>query len=200
MHVKVSYIGSFHNVKDGPDMGIPEYAFIGRSNVGKSSLINLLFGRKDLAYVSKQPGKTQSINYYLGNDSFLLVDLPGYGYARHSKKQRDFWEKMNSDYILLSENLVCVFVLLDANLPLQKIDHAFINWLGEHQIPFAIIFTKSDRSKPGKIQRNIQNTKKELLQDWAELPRCFVTSSVSGTGKEELLEYIVRLTDDMNPR
>src|SRR5690625_7941740 len=109
MQVKVRYIGSFHNVKDGPDTGVPEYAFIGRSNVGKSSLINLLFGRKDHAYVSKQPGKTQSTNYFLGNDSLHLVDLTGYGYARHSKKQRDPWAKMNTDYHLLRENPMCLF-------------------------------------------------------------------------------------------
>lgn len=197
MDLKISYHGSFHDVKDCPEPSVPEFAFIGRSNVGKSSLINRIFGRKDLAYVSKQPGKTQSINYYRVDDSFFLVDLPGYGFAKHSKKQREFWEKMNADYFLQRGNLVCVFVLIDSNIPLQKMDEEFISWLGQNHLPFSIVFTKSDRSKPIKLNRNIQNIRDELLRKWEELPPQFITSSVSGAGKDELLEYIVQLTDDL---
>src|SRR5699024_10470265 len=197
MHIKVSYHGSFHDVKDCPEQAIPEFAFIGRSNVGKSSLINQLFGRKDLAYVSKQPGKTQSINYYMVNDSFFLLDLPVYGFARHSKKQRTFWEKMNADYLVHRKYLACVFVLLDSNIPLQKADQEFINWLGQNHIPFALVFTKSDRSKPAKLRQNVQNIRHDLLREWEDLPRYLITSSVRCAGKDELLEYIVQLTDDL---
>lgn len=197
MHQKISYIGSFHSVTVCPAHALPEFAFIGRSNVGKSSLINTLFGRKDLARVSKQPGKTRSINFFLVEDAFYMVDLPGYGYARHSKEQRQQWQKMVRSYFLDRYQLTCVFVLLDSNIPLQKTDQSFINWLGRHQIPFHLIFTKSDRGKPRKIRQNIEEIRNELRKDWESLPKDFVTSSTSGEGKDELLDYLVNLSGEL---
>lgn len=197
MHQKISYIGSFHSVTVCPAHALPEFAFIGRSNVGKSSLINALFGRKDLARVSKQPGKTRSINFFLVEDAFYMVDLPGYGYARHSKEQRQQWQKMVRSYFLDRSQLTCVFVLLDSNIPLQKTDQSFINWLGRHQIPFHLIFTKSDRGKPRKIRQNIEEIRNELRKDWESLPKDFVTSSTSGEGKDELLDYLVNLSGEL---
>lgn len=197
MHQKISYIGSFHSVTVCPAHALPEFAFIGRSNVGKSSLINTLFGRKDLARVSKQPGKTRSINFFLVEDAFYMVDLPGYGYARHSKEQRQQWQKMVRSYFLDRSQLTCVFVLLDSNIPLQKTDQSFINWLGRHQIPFHLIFTKSDRGKPRKIRQNIEEIRNELRKDWESLPKDFVTSSTSGEGKDELLDYLVNLSGEL---
>lgn len=197
MHQEISYIGSFHSVELCPAHSLPEFAFIGRSNVGKSSLINTLFGRKDLARVSKQPGKTRSINLFLVEDAFYMVDLPGYGYARHSKEQRQLWQKMVRAYFLDRPQLTCVFVLLDSNIPLQKADHSFINWLGGHQLPFHLVFTKSDRLKPRKVRQNIEEIRNELRKDWESLPRDFVTSSTSGEGKDELLDYLVNLSGEL---
>ncbi|MBY5957021.1 ribosome biogenesis GTP-binding protein YihA/YsxC [Membranicola marinus] len=197
MNYQINYHASYHKVEQCPEADRPEFAFIGRSNVGKSSLINSLFGRKELAYVSKQPGKTQSINYYKVDERFYVVDLPGFGYAKHSKKQRLSWDKMTKRYFLNRPNMACVFVLIDANIPLQAIDRAFINWLGEHHLPYVLIFTKSDKSKPREIKKNIENIKNELLKDWEYLPPQFVTSSVKGEGKDLVLDYLFNLADEM---
>lgn len=197
MNHQIEYFGSFHKVEQAPSSDRPEFAFIGRSNVGKSSLINRLFGRKDLAFVSKQPGKTQSINYYSVGDSFYIVDLPGFGYARQSRKQRHGWDRMVKNYFVNREGLTCVFVLIDANIPLQNNDHEFINWLGEHHIPFAIIFTKSDKSKPRSIQKNIEEIQQGLLQDWEYLPEQFITSASNGEGMESVLNYLLTLVDEI---
>ena len=197
MNHQIEYFGSFHKVEQAPSPDRPEFAFIGRSNVGKSSLINRLFGRKDLAFVSKQPGKTQSINYYNVKESFYIVDLPGFGYARQSRKQRHGWDRMVKNYFLHRDALTCVFVLIDANIPLQSIDHEFVNWLGEHHIPFAIIFTKSDKSKPHIIQKNIELIRQGLLQDWEYLPAQFITSASNGEGMEAVLNYLLTLVDDI---
>lgn len=197
MKHQINYHASYHKVEQCPDPDRPEFAFIGRSNVGKSSLINRLFGRKDLAYVSKQPGKTQSINYYKVDEECYIVDLPGFGYAKQSRKQRQGWDRMVRNYFINRASLTCVFILIDANIPLQKNDQGFINWLGEHQIPFAIIFTKSDKSKPLFLQKNIQEIKDALLLEWEYLPEQFITSATIGNGTEEVLEYLFNLVDDM---
>ncbi|MFK7933825.1 MAG: ribosome biogenesis GTP-binding protein YihA/YsxC [Saprospiraceae bacterium] len=196
MQVKfVDFIGSFPNEQSCPQTGKPEYAFIGRSNVGKSSLINMLTARKNMARVSNTPGKTQLINYYLVNDNWYLVDLPGYGYAKISKKKRQEWEKMIAGYLQRRDELQCAFVLIDSNVPPQKIDVEFINWLGEMQIPFAIIYTKTDRLSRPKLEPNIKAIQEELLKYWNELPQQFITSSSKTTGREDVLDFIEQIND-----
>lgn len=173
-----------------PKSDKPEYAFIGRSNVGKSSLVNKITNRTKLAKVSSKPGKTQLINHFLINDEWFMVDLPGYGYAKVAKSSRQKWEKFVQDYLLRRENLYCLFVLVDARHEPQKIDVEFIQWLGENGIPFALIFTKSDKLSTQKLKTNIEFYKAELLKQWEELPPSFITSSVNGNGIDELLTYI----------
>lgn len=177
-----------HNKCPKPDK--PEIAFIGRSNVGKSSLINMLTGRKNLAKTSGRPGKTQLINHFIIDDSWYLVDLPGYGYAKTSKKNRAAWGKMIEEYILSRENLQIVFVLIDSRLEPQRIDLEFINWLGECGVPLALVFTKADKQSVNKGQQNIAKFKKTLKQSWAELPPIALTSSENAYGKEMLTDYI----------
>lgn len=173
-----------------PATGLPEYAFIGRSNVGKSSLINMLTGRKGLAMTSQKPGKTQLINHFLINDAWYLVDLPGYGYARLSKDGRERLKRMIEDYTLERKELICLFVLLDARHEPQKIDLEFIEWLGEEGVPFALVFTKADKLSKGKLASNIESYKARLSEQWEELPPLFVTSSEEKLGRDELLDYI----------
>ena len=168
----------------------PEFAFIGRSNVGKSSLINMLTGRKNLAKISGKPGKTQLINHFLIEQSWYLVDLPGYGYAKTSKAKRSQWSRMIEEYLLNRPNLQVVFVLIDSRLPPQSIDLEFINRLGEQGIPLALVFTKADKQSVNKTQAAVAKFKKTLLRDWAEIPTWFITSAENGTGKEELTAYI----------
>lgn len=184
------FVISNSRVNKCPTTGLPEYAFIGRSNVGKSSLINMLTGRKDLAMTSQKPGKTQLINHFLINKDWYLVDLPGYGYARLSRDGRDGLRKMIEDYILERTELVCLFVLLDSRLEPQRIDLEFIEWLGEEGIPFALVFTKADKLSKGKLAANIAAYKERLLQQWEELPPLFITSSEARMGRDELLSYI----------
>ena len=184
------FVISNSRVNKCPTTGLPEYAFIGRSNVGKSSLINMLTGRKGLAMTSQKPGKTQLINHFLINKDWYLVDLPGYGYARLSRDGRDGRRKMIEDYILERTELVCLFVLLDSRLEPQRIDLEFIEWLGEEGIPFALVFTKADKLSKGKLAANIAAYKERLLQQWEELPPLFITSSEARMGRDELLSYI----------
>jgi len=184
------FVISNSRVNKCPTTGLPEYAFIGRSNVGKSSLINMLTGRKGLAMTSQKPGKTQLINHFLINKDWYLVDLPGYGYARLSRDGRDGLRKMIEDYILERTELVCLFVLLDSRLEPQRIDLEFIEWLGEEGIPFALVFTKADKLSKGKLAANIAAYKERLLQQWEELPPLFITSSEARLGRDELLSYI----------
>ena len=184
------FVISNSRVNKCPTTGLPEYAFIGRSNVGKSSLINMLTGRKGLAMTSQKPGKTQLINHFLINKDWYLVDLPGYGYARLSRDGRDGLRKMIEDYILERTELVCLFVLLDSRLEPQRIDLEFIEWLGEEGIPFALVFTKADKLSKGKLAANIAAYKERLLQQWEELPPLFITSSEERMGRDELLSYI----------
>lgn len=184
------FVVSNSRVEKCPTTGLPEYAFIGRSNVGKSSLINMLTGRKGLAMTSQKPGKTQLINHFIINKEWHLVDLPGYGYARLSKGGRDGLRRMIEDYVLERRELVCLFVLLDARLEPQKIDLEFIEWLGEESVPFALVFTKADKLSKGKLSANISAYKDRLLEAWEELPPLFITSSEERTGRDELLDYI----------
>ena len=164
-----------------PDGNIPEYAFIGRSNVGKSSLINMLVQRKGLAKTSSVPGKTVAINHFIVNRAWYLVDLPGYGYAQHSKKTREQWRVMINNYIMRRRNLVCTFVLVDARIEPQNNDLGFMGWLGDSQVPFCIVFTKADKVSRSELERNVEAYKKRLLEDWEELPPIFITSSTSLT-------------------
>ena len=173
-----------------PTDGRPEYAFIGRSNVGKSSLINMLTNNKNLAKTSGKPGKTQLINHFIINDDWYLVDLPGYGYAKTSKLNRVKWEQFIADYLCNRPSLTNVFVLIDARLEPQKIDLEFMNWCGEKGIPFSMVFTKIDKLSSSALQKNLAKYKKEMLKFWDELPPVFTTSSESGFGKEKVLNYI----------
>ena len=173
-----------------PNDNIPEYAFIGRSNVGKSSLINMLVQRRGLAKTSSVPGKTVAINHFIVNDAWYLVDLPGYGYAQHSKKQRDAWRIMINNYITQRRNLVCTFVLVDSRIEPQNNDLGFLGWLGENQMPFCIVFTKADKVSKAELDKNVEAFKARLLEEWEELPPLFITSSEKKQGREEVLDYI----------
>jgi len=173
----------------------PDYAFIGRSNVGTSSLINMLTGNKKLAKPSGPPGKTELINHFLIDDSWYLVDLPGYGYAKTSKTNRFKWEKFISEYLTTRKTLVNTFVLLDSRLEPQKIDMEFMNWCGEKGIAFSMVFTKVDKLSSTSLQKNLAKYKKEMLKYWEELPPVFTTSSSSNFGKEKVLNYIGQIND-----
>ena len=173
--------------------GKPEFAFIGRSNVGKSSLINMLTSKKGLAKTSGTPGTTQLINHFLINEHWYLVDLPGYGYAKVSRTQRSTFERFIADYLTKRETLYNIFVLLDARLEPQKIDLEFMNWCGQKGLPFSMVFTKIDKLSSTALQKNLAKYKKEMLKVWAELPPVFTTSSDSGFGKEPLLNYIEQI-------
>ena len=175
----------------------PEYAFIGRSNVGKSSLINMLTNNKKLAKTSSTPGKTLLINHFIINKEWYLVDLPGYGYAKRSKKEVDKLDQMIRGYILQRHQLVNVFVLVDVRLEPQKIDLEFIEWLGLSSVPFAIVFTKGDKLTPNKARRAVEDYKKKLLETWEELPPIFLTSSEKKEGRDEVLSYIEKINKEL---
>ncbi len=187
------FLASNTDYKKCPSRMIPEYAFIGRSNVGKSSLINTLTGRKKLAKTSGTPGKTQHINHFIVNDAWYLVDLPGYGYAKLSKKNREKFDRFIREYFLHRKQLVNTFVLVDIRHEPQKSDLEFMRFLGENAIPFSIVFTKSDKLKNAQINRNIALYRKVMLREWDELPPYFITSSVNKTGIDELLNFIVEI-------
>lgn len=198
MEIKnATFIVSNSDFRKCPADGRNEYAFIGRSNVGKSSLINMLTRNKSLAKTSVRPGKTQLINHFLINNEWYLVDLPGYGYARISKTQRAAWQKMISDYILQRDVLVNTFVLIDSRIPPQRIDLEFISFLGRNGIPLAIVFTKVDKQNQSETARNVNAFKNVLLEEWEELPPMFLTSSVSGTGRDKLLAFIEQCNASM---
>ncbi|MCG6188403.1 ribosome biogenesis GTP-binding protein YihA/YsxC [Maribellus maritimus] len=184
------FIVSNTDVKKCPKPDRPEYAFIGRSNVGKSSLINMLTDKKSLAKTSGKPGKTQLINHFLINEEWYLVDLPGYGYAKVPKTERLKWEKFLRKYILRRENLYCLFVLIDIRHSPQKADLEFMEWLGVNGIPFVIVFTKADKLKPEEQEKNLKNYQEEMLKTWETMPGFFVTSSTLGKGKSEILNFI----------
>ena len=184
------YTISSARVEQCPAGELPEFAFIGRSNVGKSSLINMLTGREHLAKTSATPGKTILINHFLINKEWFLVDLPGYGYAKRGMKQRDELQRMITGYILRREQMMNLFLLIDARHEPQRIDLEFIEWLGENGIPFSIVFTKADKLSKGKLAGNIKHYLSELSKQWEELPPHFITSSETKQGKEEVLSYI----------
>lgn len=180
-----------------PPSDKPEYAFIGRSNVGKSSLINMLTAHKGLAMTSNTPGKTMTINYFDINDEWTLVDLPGYGYAQRSKTQREALRRMIDGYVLGRQQLVCLFVLVDSRHDPQKIDLEFMGWLAEHQVPFAMVFTKLDKMGPEAGRKQTASYLEKMLEQWEELPRVFTTSAADGRGRQELLDYIEQLNKQM---
>ena len=184
------FIESNSKVEKCPAPDRPEYAFIGRSNVGKSSLINMLTNKKSLAKISVKPGKTRLINHFLINNEWYLVDLPGYGYAKVPKKERLKWEQFLKKYIIERENLYCLFVLIDSRHPAQPVDLKFMEWLGISEIPFSIIFTKTDKLKPEELEINLKAYEKKLFETWETMPGYFISSSEKGTGKNEILEYI----------
>lgn len=198
MKIKTAdFVTSNTDVSKCPKEQLPEYAFIGRSNVGKSSLINMITGKSKLAKTSGKPGKTQLINHFKINENWFLVDLPGYGYAQVSKSKRQTFQAFIRDYLLLRQQLICTFVLIDSRLEPQKIDLEFMEFLGENSIPFYIIFTKSDKLKLSELNRNIKVYGKVMTKsNWESMPPHFITSAVDTTGKEEVLSFI----DDLNQK
>ena len=192
-YLDINIIGSFPTIDLMPNQKMPEYAFIGRSNVGKSSLINYLSQRKAIARTSKKPGKTQLINLFSVDDKWAFVDLPGYGYAAIARQKRVSWKKMIYDYLEKRENLVNCFVLLDSRVPLQDVDKLFLDWIGKKGIPFSIVFTKIDSLKPLQKKKNIDFIKNELLKYWEILPDMFEVSSLKKIGGSEILKYIGKL-------
>jgi GTP-binding protein len=199
MDIKTAeFVISNTDVTKCPAGTYPEYAFIGRSNVGKSSLINMLTGRKGLAMTSATPGKTMLINHFLINGSWYIVDLPGYGYARRGMKGQEQIRKIIEDYILEREQMTNLFLLIDSRLEPQQIDLEFMEWLGENGIPFSIVFTKSDKLKSGKLNGNIQMHLNRLRRQWEELPPYFISSSESKQGRDEILDYIDTINKEIN--
>ena len=191
MEIKnATFVGSFVREDKCPTINMPEYAFIGRSNVGKSSLINMLCRKKDLAKVSNTPGKTQTINYFDIDNQWFMVDLPGYGYARISRTKREEWEKMIHYFLKNRRNLQYVFLLIDGMIPPQKIDMDFMNWLGENRVPFVIVYTKTDRILPIDLKKNLRKIREEVLKSWETLPIEFITSAEKRRGKVEILSFI----------
>ena len=188
--IKAKFLMSNTDAAKCPKPVHPEYAFIGRSNVGKSSLINMLTGRQKLAKISGKPGKTQLINHFIINDNWYLVDLPGYGYAKVAKTKRAEWQDFVLHYIKKRENLICLFVLIDSRIPPQKIDMDFLALLGEMGIPFVLLMTKTEKLSKNQLKKNIQNIKDAILSEWEEMPEYYLTSAVSEAGKEEILRFI----------
>lgn len=191
-NLDIHYIGSYSDVKECPEYQRPEYCFIGRSNVGKSSIINYITGNREIARTSKKPGKTQSINLFKVNEEppWYITDLPGYGFAQVSKSMRKKWSRLIDRYILHRTNLTCTFLLIDIRHPMQDNDRVFMNLLGEHKIPFTILFTKSDKLKPAELAQALDTYKQEILKEWETLPPIIVTSSVGETGRDEILDFI----------
>ncbi len=198
--VEANFVLSSPNLKGSPQSELPEFAFIGRSNVGKSSLINMLCNKKDLAKTSSKPGKTRLINFFLINNAWHLVDLPGYGYAKIAKTQREKWEIETRNYLLRRSNLLHIFFLIDIRIPLQTIDIEFMHWLSNNQRPFSILFTKCDKISNNTIRNNLKKTQAELLKSWAELPMAILTSSETKKGKEEILHILSSISQEMRKR
>lgn len=187
---QATFVQSNTDYKACPPPDKPEYAFIGRSNVGKSSLINVLTGHPNLAKTSQKPGKTQLINHFLVNEEWYLVDLPGYGWAQASKANREKWDAMIRQYLLHRTNLLCVFVLIDSRHEAQKVDLEFMQWLGKSEVPFSILFTKADKQSRTRTGHNIEQYIQTMLEQWEELPSYFITSSISREGRDEILNFI----------
>lgn len=194
------FVISNTDVNKCPKTGFPEYAFIGRSNVGKSSLINMLTGSKKLAMTSSTPGKTLLINHFLINKQWYLVDLPGYGYANRSKKSVADIQRVIGSYLENRMEMTCLFVLIDSRLEPQAIDMNFMNWLGENQVPFAIVFTKADKQSKSRTESNIRGYIEKMKEQWEELPPYFITSSLTGVGKDDVLSYIESINISLNKK
>ncbi len=194
------FVMSNSDVAKCPREKLIEYAFIGRSNVGKSSLINMLMQKKSLAKTSGRPGKTQLINHFLINKNWFLVDLPGYGYARVSKSSKRIFQKFITQYFSKRQQLALAFVLIDCRHKPQKVDLEFMQWMGENQVPFSIIFTKQDKMKPNALTKNIEDYKLKMLESWEEMPKYFITSSSNGTGRDEVLNYISEINSLMSKK
>jgi GTP-binding protein len=192
------FVTSNSDVSKCPKERFPEYAFIGRSNVGKSSLINMLMQRKKLAKTSGRPGKTQLINHFLINKNWYLVDLPGYGYARVSKSSKKVFQKFITQYFEKRKQMVLAFVLVDCRHEPQPIDLEFMQWMGESQVPFSIIFTKADKIKPNALKKNIEAYKEKMLEVWEEMPQHFITSASNTEGREELLGFLGNLNNEID--
>ncbi|MDC1326959.1 MAG: ribosome biogenesis GTP-binding protein YihA/YsxC [Flavobacteriales bacterium] len=192
------FVMSNSDVAKCPKDRLPEYAFIGRSNVGKSSLINMLMQRKNLAKTSGRPGKTQLINHFLINKNWYLVDLPGYGYARVSKSSKKVFQKFITKYFEKREQMILAFVLVDCRLEPQPIDLEFMQWMGESQVPFSIVFTKADKLKPNALKRNIEVYEQKMLEVWEEMPQYFITSSSNAEGRDELLGFLGNLNSTID--
>lgn len=190
------FLLSSPNLKGCPPPELAEFAFIGRSNVGKSSLINMLCNQKGLAKTSSKPGKTRLINFFLINDDWRLVDLPGYGYAKTARTQREKWEIETRNYLLKRENIAVIFLLIDVRIPPQAIDIEFMKWLSTNQLPFVILFTKCDKLSANKIRNNVKAFSEELLKTWQELPVAILTSAETGKGKEEILQLIESVMEE----
>lgn len=200
MQIKsAEYFISSPNLAGCPKTDLPEFAFIGRSNVGKSSLINMLTGKKGLALVSGKPGKTRIINHFLINEEWFLVDLPGYGYAHVSQLQRGEWLKYTEEYLAKRQNLFNVFLLIDCRIEPQKKDLEFANWLGKYNIPFSIVFTKADKPRTTELQSNVATFKRAMKKDWAQLPPMFITSSSDKRGRDEIQDYIEQIIKEVKP-
>ncbi|PTX42037.1 GTP-binding protein [Christiangramia gaetbulicola] len=198
MKIKTAeFVVSNSKVDQCPNSSLPEYAFIGRSNVGKSSLINMITGRKSLAKTSAKPGKTQLINHFLINDNWHLVDLPGYGYAQVSKSTKRVFQKFITAYFEKRKQMICAFVLIDSRHKPQPIDMEFMQWLGENAVPFCIIFTKADKLKPKVLEENIENYKNEMLETWEEMPQYFITSATTKLGQDDVLDYIEEVNEQL---
>jgi GTP-binding protein len=188
--LNAAFVTSSPGIAQCPQPDFPEYAFIGRSNVGKSSLINVLTDQKMLAKTSSSPGKTRLINHFLINEEWYLVDLPGYGYAKVGRASRNLWEKMIADYLSMRPNLMSTFILLDSRLELQENDRKVINWFGDNSLPFVLVLTKTDKLTAGQVKSNLQVLRNKLLEEWEELPPVILTSAVDRSGRQEILDYI----------
>lgn len=198
--LQAEFVKSSTTTEQCPAGTLPEYAFIGRSNVGKSSLINMLTGRKDLAKTSSKPGKTRCINHFIIHGQWYLADLPGYGYAKVSKKERNAFMKMIRDFLLERKNLMCVFVLIDSRIPPQQSDLDFMYWLGNNGIPFVIAFTKIDKLSSSELAKSVSALQRAMLKDWESIPRHFTTSAQTAFGKEALLGFIAETNSMFNPQ
>ena len=198
MKIKTAeFVVSNSKVDQCPNSSLPEYAFIGRSNVGKSSLINMITGRKSLAKTSAKPGKTQLINHFLINNNWHLVDLPGYGYAQVSKSTKRVFQKFITAYFENRKQMICAFVLIDSRHKPQPIDMEFMKWMGEHNVPFCIIFTKADKLKEKNLEQNIADYKAEMLETWEAMPQYFITSATTKLGQDDILDYIDEVNEQL---
>lgn len=194
---EATFVKSSSKLEECPKTGLPEYVFLGRSNVGKSSLINMLVERNKLSKTSSKPGKTQLINHFIVNQKLFFVDLPGYGWAKTSKKNRESWDNMTKDYLLNSDKIVLIFILIDIRLKPQEIDINYINYLGKNKLPVNLIFTKADKIKKSEIDKRIDEFTASLSQYWSSIPNYFISSSLKKIGRKEIIKYIFEINENL---